>query len=851
MAHVTIPDEDSFVVYASQTGVGPFVVPFAVFEKADITVLVDGTDVGQAGFSYTATSSTTGGYQTGTITLVVAAAAEDVTIYRDINPKRTTDMGVGPQSRDALNSAFDRIHAQLQDVQRDLGRSLLADIGATADSSTPGETKLLAKTALGTLIQVALATVSTTALALGDGWLERLQNPVETFPIESYYSGGDWAVALNAAAAAAEPTGGIVTFFEHQRYKFDPEPNELPAGVSTVGQANRTIIEAPTGDVPFDAFKWEGSVGTAYTLPAATTISSGAETVRLSSVSGLAAGDVVRLQKTPGGSITLGKYTQYTKIERIDIDVVTLENRVKFTFATADTYTIREINCVQGGGAQGFIFDGELNTSNRCRGVVANYCEDMFFENIGGRYMSGGNPMNGTTNGAVIALFGCVGTKGLDNLWAYRSGSGSTAAIQFREMGPTQYGRVRLGYCLGFGSGWYDCVDQQVGALLEYGSFGRAGKAQCCLGFQIGMTSTEKSRFTGFAVTEGSKGVIIASGRYGATDLQYFPVVSLYRASNVGYIEFSEPTFTYDSGHPFVISGAVSATTFNAQHTLVRVGTTGNIYSFTSVGPDETATGTILCNLARTPSFWVNDTGCEVLAMDLYFAGATNPAGDIHTGSTDNVTIVRARSEGAFTMTFAGTAGASSQGTGRAIYNVNGLSYMPGALVIAAGGLTATGQLNVNHTGAAPARFTGDNNQYPTALSNAVTSGTSGWAITVKDSGGADRTSVMQNAAGTPRLVNSHTTAWEIWMNGAKVGEFLNAGGMRFGSHDFVTAQGGIVERSFTDAQLNDITLAVNTTGKVLGLKVWNSTQRRSVSAEGATTGALWAEGGATRNTPA
>ena len=87
-------------------------------------------------------------------------------------------------------------------------------------------------------------------------------------------------------------------------------------------------------------------------------------------------------------------------------------------------------------------------------------------------------------------------------------------------------------------------------------------------------------------------------------------------------------------------------------------------------------------------------------------------------------------------------------------------------------------------------------------------------------------------------------------MNGAEVGEFLNAGGMRFGSHDFVTAQGGIVLRSFTDTQLNDITHAVNTTGKVAQLLVWNSTQTRIVSAASSAAGGVWSSEGSTRNTP-
>ena len=60
----------------------------------------------------------------------------------------------------------------------------------------------------------------------------------------------------------------------------------------------------------------------------------------------------------------------------------------------------------------------------------------------------------------------------------------------------------------------------------------------------------------------------------------------------------------------------------------------------------------------------------------------------------------------------------------------------------------------------------------------------------------------------------------------------------------------GIVPAAFTDAQLNNVAHAVNTTNKVTNKTVWNSTQNRLVTAAGATAGALWVSEGSTRNTP-
>lgn len=138
MTHVTIIDTPTFVIYdVVASDDGPFVVPFAVFEEADLTVLVDGVDIGAA-FSFTPTSSTTGGYQTGTVTLDVAVANATVCIYRNISPVRTTDLGAGPLTRDAINSQWDRFQAQLQDDRRDLGRTLRLPVGESPDEIALG-----------------------------------------------------------------------------------------------------------------------------------------------------------------------------------------------------------------------------------------------------------------------------------------------------------------------------------------------------------------------------------------------------------------------------------------------------------------------------------------------------------------------------------------------------------------------------------------------------------------------------------------------------------------------------------------------------------------------------------------
>jgi hypothetical protein len=677
------------------------------------------------------------------------------------------------------------------------------------------------------------------ATDLGARWAAHLGKSLPQFYLDDYYE-TTWEAALNAADGAAFAAGGgIIYATGREEYAFTGYPDAIAAGNYIVGIPNYTRFKMPVAGAVQALLDWRGSTGSSYTLSG--NAASGAETISLSSVTGLAVGDILRIQKTPGAPITLGKYTQLVRIEEINSLVVTLSEPLEFAVATSDTYTIVEIIPNVGGGCSGIIFDGSVNTSDTwCLGAYALYCSGMYFDNLGGENMSGAEPMDGNTIAGVLNMFGCFDTRGLNDFWAYKSGSGAINAFQFREMGPTNYGSFYLERSTGFGAGWYDSTQQHVQSVIESGSLGRAGKMQCVLGFKIDQVRSAKPRFTGFAVTEGARGWI-GSATYHPTDLEYFTVTSIVRSGNVATITFAEPLNTYDSGHPFVIAGATGANDFNGTVTLVRVGSSGNAYTYANAGVNETAGGTILCNLQRSPSFWVNDTGCNVVVDHLDFRGVTNsPTGDVHTGSNDSVRIGVMRTEGSFTPTFAGTAGASAQGTGRHIAEVNGVSAMPNGLTIAAGGLTMTGQLTVTHTGAVPARFTGDDFQYVTALSSAATSGSSGFAVTVKDSGGTNRTFTFQNAAGTARLINGHNTPTEIWMNGSQTGRFNSAGGMRFGSHDFVTAQGGLVLRSFTSADIAAVANAVNTTGKVAGLMVYDTTNNRIMIASGSAAASAW-----------
>jgi len=152
MTHLTIPDQTPLVTYAAATGIGPYNVTFPITDEDDLRVAVDGVELAAAAFSFTPTTVATGGYQAGYITLSVAAAAQDVVLWRDIPLSRTDDFANGPLDMSALNTALDRLTAQVQDARlADLlaASAWLVGVGAPDDDSTGTDGQLYLNSATG------------------------------------------------------------------------------------------------------------------------------------------------------------------------------------------------------------------------------------------------------------------------------------------------------------------------------------------------------------------------------------------------------------------------------------------------------------------------------------------------------------------------------------------------------------------------------------------------------------------------------------------------------------------------------------------------------------------------------
>jgi hypothetical protein len=167
MAHVTINDQTPRVRYTvGSTPDSTFDVPFEFFALTDIkvykgsTLLTYTTD-----YSVTGVGTATEGYETGEVTLVVAASNTVVTVFRDVPYERTTDFPLtGAFNITALNTQLDKLTAQVQQVKDQADRSLRIPV---TDSTSLTTQLVAAATRAGNLLSFdssgnVVATIGTT-----------------------------------------------------------------------------------------------------------------------------------------------------------------------------------------------------------------------------------------------------------------------------------------------------------------------------------------------------------------------------------------------------------------------------------------------------------------------------------------------------------------------------------------------------------------------------------------------------------------------------------------------------------------------------------------------------------------
>ena len=228
MANLSIPDETTYVEYAVTTADdGPFAFTFSIFQKADLRVSVDGTELDQSEFTLSGTLIDSG-YDGGSVTLSVAVEDATVLIWRDVPSVRTTDFA--PASTipiKDIDAELDRLTAMAQDVKRDLERSLLMPFGdgnGTLAGSSDRENKILGFDDSGELLLYDATDFQGTQGAIGP----------------SGSNGTNGNLILTGSGAPASGTGANGDFYINTTSSILYGPKAAgawPTGVSLVGPA--------------------------------------------------------------------------------------------------------------------------------------------------------------------------------------------------------------------------------------------------------------------------------------------------------------------------------------------------------------------------------------------------------------------------------------------------------------------------------------------------------------------------------------------------------------------------------------------------------------------------------------
>lgn len=123
MPALQIISEENEVTYSNYSGAGPLSFTFAHAEKLDINVDVDGETLAQSEWVHTPVVAD-GGYDGGTVTLVVPVVNKDVRIWRDMVRLRASQFGVGGATARAIDTEFNRLVLMAQDARNPAGSGL-------------------------------------------------------------------------------------------------------------------------------------------------------------------------------------------------------------------------------------------------------------------------------------------------------------------------------------------------------------------------------------------------------------------------------------------------------------------------------------------------------------------------------------------------------------------------------------------------------------------------------------------------------------------------------------------------------------------------------------------------------
>lgn len=208
------------------------------------------------------------------------------------------------------------------------------------------------------------------------------------FSVLDYGAAGDGVAddtaEIQAAIDAVETTGGGVVYFPRGTYLITAGLVVDQQKVSLRGAGIGVTILKGSGTIsPFNAITFQGAGLGSALGPLTSNFTRGTKVVALTSVSGLAVGELLYLDATvtvpPGQSATNSLIAEVTRIASLN---VTLEVPAPITINTGDTHNVKEWTPLYAPGLADLTIDMGAATGPVRRGVVINDVRNGRFEHL-------------------------------------------------------------------------------------------------------------------------------------------------------------------------------------------------------------------------------------------------------------------------------------------------------------------------------------------------------------------------------------------------------------------------------------------------------------------------------------
>src|SRR5690349_3821613 len=297
--------------------------------------------------------------------------------------------------------------------------------------------------------------------------------------------------AIQAAINAAQASGGGVVYLPSGTYKTTSALATTVSNVQIKGDGAGLTVIKPTGTLsPFIAFTIDGPAQGAELGPITANFTRGTAVIALTSVAGIAAGDLLRINSI----VTLDTFgcsaTLIAEITSINSLQVTLEAPAPIDFLTTETPTCGKFNYVSHNGISDLTIDMAGATGVVTRAIRTQNTGEAIFENL--------EILNCTESGFQNWRgYRCV----YNNIRLRWCGSGQESDFQTQDQSFCHYSSINSINAKGFGPQWIACAYSTVNGAVAFGEGGRGIKFHGCQQCTVNNLAIGTPLYTGLAIS--------------------------------------------------------------------------------------------------------------------------------------------------------------------------------------------------------------------------------------------------------------------------------------------------------------------------------------------------------------